>query len=127
MGRSKKKKKNKAGYKANTSCGRVGRAEMRVFTLSNSITTDIWTNGWTDGRTDKASYSRHESLVQWISATSATVGLQVFCYDFFIFGYANVRFLMGNPSSEHPSPLGLDDKNLSKNIVYKRRPFSTKG
>ena len=72
-------------------------------------------------------WSRHESLVQWISATSATVGLQVFCYDFFIFGYANVRFLMGNPSSEHPLPLGLDDKNLSKNIVYKRRPFSTKG
>ena len=71
--------------------------------------------------------ARDESLVQWISATSVTVGLQVFCYDFFIFGYANVRFLMGNPSSEHPSPLGLDDKNLSKNIVYKRRPFSTKG
>ena len=56
-----------------------------------------------------------------------TVGLQVFCYDFFIFGYANVRFLKGNPSSEHPAPLGLDDKNLYKNIVDKDRPFSTKG
>ena len=68
-----------------------------------------------------------ESLVQWISATSVTVGLQVFCHDFFIFGYAKVRFLMGNPSSEHPSPLGLGDKDLSKNIVYKPRSFSTKG
>ena len=76
------------------------------------------------GKRDQSSL---ESLVQWISATSVTVGLQVFCHDFFIFGYAKVRFLMGNPSSEHPSPLGLGDKDLSKNIVYKPRSFSTKG
>ena len=43
---------NKAGYTANTSCGWVGGAEMRVFTLSNSITMDEQTDGRTDGRTD---------------------------------------------------------------------------
>ena len=49
-------KLNKAGYTANTSADGWAGAEMRVFTLSNSITmtdgpTDRWTNGWTDGRT----------------------------------------------------------------------------
>ena len=34
--------------------------------------------------------SRRESLVQWISATSVTVGLQVFGCDVFIFGYESM-------------------------------------
>ena len=50
---------NKAGYTANTSRGRVGKAEMRVFALSqldHHGPTNRPTNGRTDGRTDKASY-----------------------------------------------------------------------
>ena len=39
-----------------TSCGRVGRAEMRVFPLFNLIIKDQRTEGRTDGQTDKASY-----------------------------------------------------------------------
>ena len=47
--------RNKAGYTANTSCGRVGRG---VFTLSNSITMDGRTNGRTDRGTDGQSDGR---------------------------------------------------------------------
>ena len=46
---------NKAGYTANTSCGRVGRggnAGFHNFQLDHHERTD----GRTDGRTDKASY-----------------------------------------------------------------------
>ena len=42
--------RNKAGYTANPSCGRVGRggnAHFRTFQLDHQGPTDGWTDGWT--------------------------------------------------------------------------------
>merc|ERR1712074_228280 len=50
---------NKAGYTANTSCGRVGRGgytSFPTFQLVRYGRTDGRTDGQMDGRTDKASY-----------------------------------------------------------------------
>ena len=44
--------KNKAGYTANTSCGRVGRGGNARFHTFRLVFTDRPTNGRTDGRTD---------------------------------------------------------------------------
>ena len=51
--------KNKAGYTANTSCGRVGRggnARFHTFQLDHHGPTNRPTDQLTNGRTDKASY-----------------------------------------------------------------------
>ena len=48
--------KNKAGYTANTSCGRVGRGGYAHFHTFRLVFTDRPTNRRTNGRTDKASY-----------------------------------------------------------------------
>ena len=47
---------NKAGYTANTSCGRVGRGTLFDSCSRTDQRTDRPTDGRTDGRTDKASY-----------------------------------------------------------------------
>ena len=49
-------KRNKAGYTANTSCGRVGRGENASFHTSRLVFNDGRTDGPTDGPTDKVFY-----------------------------------------------------------------------
>ena len=48
--------KNKAGYTAHTSCGRVGRGGNVRFPTFRLVSTDGPTDGPKDGWTDKASY-----------------------------------------------------------------------
>ena len=58
---------NKAGYTANTSCGRVGRggnARFNTFQLDHHGPTNQRTNGRTDGRTDGRTKPLIESLVR---------------------------------------------------------------
>ena len=47
---------NKAGYTANTSCGRVGRGGNASFHVFRLVFTDGRTDRRTDGQTDKGSY-----------------------------------------------------------------------
>ena len=56
MSSSNGQKRNKAGYTANTSCGRVGRGENASFHTSRLVFNDGWTDGLTDGPTDKGFY-----------------------------------------------------------------------
>ena len=51
-----RREKNKAGYTANTSCGRVGRGGNARFHTFRLVFTDGRTDGRTDGWTDKGSY-----------------------------------------------------------------------
>ena len=48
-------KRNKAGYTANTSCGRVGRGENASFHTSRLVFSDV-IDGPTEGPTDKGFY-----------------------------------------------------------------------